>query len=180
MNGLDDNDFNQHGAWADGGRVPVAEEADETAIPEQMAEGLLEDFCAEFPHIQRAEAAEILHWMAEKSVARTARPSAPALPLKISLLDLCGALLALPHGETFYGIRKLLWVLDDRRVDDLLGHQSPADWFRATGKSKFMCYKSADALRRELKLPVRADQRPESACEAMSESRTSKLKPRKN
>lgn len=158
--------------YADGQCVPVVNvPVDEEMADHLATDELLAEFCAEFPHLPRAEAAEVLHWLAERG-GRVGRPAArEAVRFKVSLLDLFDVLLGFPRRSAHQGIRQLLWVLEDERVDDLLNHESPGHWFRRYGLSKYMCYKGAEAIRQKLGLPLRKDQRPREARENMTKSR---------
>lgn len=159
-------------AFADGDLVPLAHE-----MSREDAGAFITRISARY-NLNTATAMELITEVMEVFGAAAADRARPQLALKTSLLSLFSVLLAFKPDGAYWGIRKLLWVLDDPSVDDLIGHQSPADWWRATGKSKFMCYKSAEAVRLELKLPLREDQRKATTRARQSARRKANIQPR--
>lgn len=61
--------------------------------------------------------------------------------------------------DFYFGWKMLLWRMNQPIFDDLLNHQTPADWWRPMGISKEMAYRKANELGDALGLPRRDDQR---------------------
>ena len=109
--------------------------------------------------LSMSEAQDALSEVEEQFPHGPTQVAAASSGLRVALMDIFGELLRLPPAKAYVGIRQLLWVLDQSSVDDLLNHETPADWWQRTGQSRFMCYNGAEAIRTRLKLPLRQDQR---------------------
>lgn len=168
-------------AFADGGMVRTT--GGEESSGDRGLSGDLERYMREFGKGNEAEAIEEMQFWQEvfqpepptASVATIATASAEGaqpmvVPIKAKLIDIFGILLGFaPDDEKwFYRLRLLLWSLDDRLVDDALGHQSPADWWRFIGDSKWMAYKIVKEFQERLALPKRKSQRKPEACAKMA------------
>lgn len=169
-------------AFADGSMVRTT--GSEESSGDRGLGGVLERYMREFGKGNEAEAIEEMQFWQEVFQPENGRkPAAPAstltpvegispmvVPIKAKLIDIFGILLGFaPDDEKwFYRLRLLLWSLDDRLVDDALGHQSPADWWRFIGDSKWMAYKIVKEFQEKLSLPKRKSQRKPEACAKMA------------
>ncbi len=136
---------------------------------------LFQKFAAEFPHIERAELAEIAQFFRENMVRRGASGGNP-LGVQVALLDLLAQFIECGLKNNVLENLLICWVLNNRHVDDLMGNQTPADWWRASGKSKYMCYKLAESIRKKLGLPRRDDQRSDKTRAKQSAKRKAGLR----
>jgi hypothetical protein len=116
------------------------------------------------------------NWSSPVAGRSTERSGDKSLLIKASLMDIALVLVSFKPKDAYFGIRNLLWTLDDPSIDDALNHETPADWWPMTGKSKYMSYKRAAEIAKRLGQPKRKDQRSEKACKKMSETRIKQLK----
>lgn len=118
-------------------------------------------------------ARENLEWFQEHIASTGRAPAGEAIGT--ALFDLFAALLSPPvKAPVKYLIKFYLWRCDMPLADALLNHETPANWYRDMGISKWMCFKLANEFCDFMKLGRRTNQRDEESRKKMAVKRMTK------
>ena len=80
------------------------------------------------------------------------------------------------YKKAWLGNRLLLWALDNRVIDDVLGHGYPSSFARQCDCTRANAIKLLKTIQSKLDLPLRKGQRKESSRQKMSNKRKTQLK----
>ena len=105
-------------------------------------------------------ARENLEWFQEHASSLVGSSSHSGDSIATSLFDLFAALLTPPvKAPVKYLVKFYLWRCEMPLADALLNYETPANWYRDMGISKWMCFKLANEFCDFQKLNRRSNQR---------------------
>ena len=120
-------------------------------------------------------AREQLEWFQERATSIAGRKSQAGDAIGTALFDLFAALLTPPvKAPVKYLVKFYLWRCDMPLADAMLNYETPANWYRDMGISKWMCFKLANEFCDFMKLKRRSNQRDDDARKKMSVKRLAK------